>query len=595
MATVIDTAGGFPSAQAIRAAGHTGIMVYVSPSRPGSNFAGKPITGSVLPGYLAAGLPVAANWQYGKPGNAAAPSDWTTGYDGGRRMARQALDNWFAAGGPGWTPIYFSVDEDIGLAGWNSTAVHYFRGCCDEIGRDWVGIYGHSRVIAWAAEDQVIGRAPGGRWWAWQTRAWSNGEFAPEAVLYQNVIDTPTSPGPQVGGITVDVNDIWADDWGHTGIDRSPETAGGSPVIDYGITDTLFGYNLASIGTGNSNGVRPRTDYAVVHTQEGGRGDAIELANYCNNSLAVAYNIEVDDQRTVLNVPVDEGPWAAAEANDIAVHLCFAGSYAAWGPERWLSTDASDGLDENAMLWRGARAVAAACTEFGIDTVFAGDGGVSGWPPRGNGICGHRDFGVRGGGHTDPGNGFPMDVFLDRVRSFSAPVVNLIDAAADRASAWIGARISEGENTAPDGAGRWAEFEHAHIYWCPPANQAYPVPHADPAIPGGGLFETWGTDYRWETGPLGYPILDHAVVDGGAVQAFHGGTLLRRNGTDRGFYVHGAIGARYAEMGWEQGALGWPVSDEERVDNAGTLGQRFDHGILRWSPTGVIADLDDDR
>lgn len=198
--------------------------------------------------------------------------------------------------------------------------------------------------------------------------------------------------------------------------------AGGSPVptFDYGITDTVFGFNAGSSGTGNSDGPRPRTDYITVHTQEGGNGDAIGLANFCNGNQ-VSYNVEVDDTHTVLNVPVTDSSWSAMAANAIAFHICFAGSYAAWSQGKWLEKDASDGLDEDAMLTRGAKAVAAACQQFGIPAEFAGDGGQSGWPVKAKGIVGHRDFGQRGGGHHDPGDGFPMDEFIRRVQAFINP------------------------------------------------------------------------------------------------------------------------------------------------------------------------------
>lgn len=358
----------------------------------------------------------------------------------------------------------------------------------------------------------------------------------------------------------------------------------GAPMPDYGITDTIFGYNAGSAGTGNSNGPRRATNYGAVHTQEGGNGDAIGLAKFCNGAQ-VAYNIEVDDERTVLNVPVIEGPWAAAEANDIAFHLCFAGSYAAWSRGRWLSADASDGLNEDAMLWRGAKAMAAASAQFGFPAVYAGSNGAQGWPPLAKGIVGHRDFGARGGGHHDPGNGFPMDVFVSRVQSFlrPTPVVNLIDEAA-KANTWIGERKTKGENTCPDGKGKWAEFANAHIYWAPPANHAYAIPH-------GGLFEAWSL-YGFEKGVLGYPVLPFAKVAGGASQSFQGGVLLRQDNRPRGYYVHGEIGKKYAAMRWEQGALGWPTSDEQRVPDTDNIVQHFEHGSLRWSPTGVIVDLE---
>ncbi|SKR77013.1 N-acetylmuramoyl-L-alanine amidase [Mycobacteroides abscessus subsp. abscessus] len=216
-------------------------------------------------------------------------------------------------------------------------------------------------------------------------------------------------------------------------LDKYWPTTGGNttvpaPQFDYGITKVMHGFNpnTPDDATGNSNGPRAQTLYVVLHTQQA-KASAVELANFTNNSWKtqpdnpVSYNLAVDDKDTIETVPVTEGPWAAADANSIAVHICFAGSFAEWLAGKWLETDASDGLNEDAMLTRGAKAVAAACLQFGIPAVYAGDGGVSGWPILPKGIVGHRDFGRRGGGHTDPGNGFPMDEFLRRVRLFLSP------------------------------------------------------------------------------------------------------------------------------------------------------------------------------
>lgn len=208
--------------------------------------------------------------------------------------------------------------------------------------------------------------------------------------------------------------------------------AGGVTVpatqFDYGITKVMHGFNpnTPDNATGNSDGPRGSTAYVVLHTQQA-KASAVSLANFCNNSWKtqpdnpVSYNLAADDKDTIEIVPVVEAPWSAAAANAIAVHVCFAGSFAEWLAGKWLETDASDGLNEDAMLTRGAKAVAAACLQFGIPAVYAGDGGVSGWPILPKGIVGHRDFGARGGGHTDPGNGFPMDEFLRRVRVFMSP------------------------------------------------------------------------------------------------------------------------------------------------------------------------------
>ena len=48
----------------------------------------------------------------------------------------------------------------------------------------------------------------------------SNGEREPAAVLYQEVVNTPSTPGPLLGGINVDVNAVLAADFGQWDLDR---------------------------------------------------------------------------------------------------------------------------------------------------------------------------------------------------------------------------------------------------------------------------------------------------------------------------------------------------------------------------------------
>lgn len=228
MGTAIDFAARLIDPQAIKSAGHSAVIAYVSPPRPGAEWMqAKPITKRYADQLGAAGVDVASVWQFGKPGNPAAPSDWTTGYEGGKRMAREADERHRAAGGPADRPIYFSVDEDISLQQWNQSAVHFFRGVNEVIGLARTGIYGHSRVCAWAIEDSVIGRTSEGKYWAWQTRAWSYGAREPAAVLFQRVIDTPSNPGPLIDGSSVDVNDILAADYGQWSISRDTRSGSG--------------------------------------------------------------------------------------------------------------------------------------------------------------------------------------------------------------------------------------------------------------------------------------------------------------------------------------------------------------------------------
>lgn len=181
-------------------------------------------------------------------------------------------------------------------------------------------------------------------------------------------------------------------------------------AADYGITKVMHGFNptTPANATGNSNGPRRSTLYAVVHTQEGD-GTAVSLANYLNANK-VSYNIVVDAIDTVEVVPVDQGPWAAVEANDIAFHVCFAGSRAGWKRADWLAREA--------MLKRGAKAIAAACKQFDIPAVKVLS--TNGWPVTPKGIAGHVDFGQRGGGHTDPGTEFPWTEFIEIVQVYLA-------------------------------------------------------------------------------------------------------------------------------------------------------------------------------
>lgn len=211
---LIDFAAAKIPAEQIKAAGYAGVINYVSLSRPGSNFGAKPITRPYAETLARAGLAIVSNYQYGKPGGTA-PSDFTRGAAGGVADAQTAWKLHTAAGGGQSAPIYFSVDDDIDRHTWNTLALPWFRGINSVIGVQRTGVYGGVDVCQWAIADGVIGRSTTpGKAWAWQTRSWSGNKIHPAAVLYQRVIDTASNPGPLVGGIRVDVNDVLAADVG---------------------------------------------------------------------------------------------------------------------------------------------------------------------------------------------------------------------------------------------------------------------------------------------------------------------------------------------------------------------------------------------
>jgi Domain of unknown function (DUF4185)/Domain of unknown function (DUF1906)/Putative peptidoglycan binding domain/N-acetylmuramoyl-L-alanine amidase len=219
---LIDFSARTISPDCIKSAGYDGVIAYVSRSRPGTDFRAKPITREYADQLRAAGLHIVSNYQYGKAGGSA-PSDFTRGFDGGVADAQTAMRLHADAGGPDCAPIFFSVDEDISIDRWNAVGVNWFRGINSVLGVDRTGIYGHSRVCAWAIQDGVVGRSTTpDRRWVWQTRAWSSGEREPAAVLYQDVIDTPSNPGPLVDDARVDENQVLADDFGQWDLFRPP-------------------------------------------------------------------------------------------------------------------------------------------------------------------------------------------------------------------------------------------------------------------------------------------------------------------------------------------------------------------------------------
>ena len=212
--TLIDYAMRQIPAEDIRAAGHAGVINYVSTSRPGSSFAAKPITLPYAQSLNAAGLAIVSNYQYGKPGGTA-PSDFTRGSAGGVVDARTGWQLHRAAGGGQSAPIYFSVDDDVDRDTWNNVVLPWFHGINSVIGVQRTGIYGGIRPCQWATSDGVIGRSSTpGHVWAWQTRSWSDGQIYPAAVLHQRIVATASTPGPVVGGIEVDVSDAMASDVG---------------------------------------------------------------------------------------------------------------------------------------------------------------------------------------------------------------------------------------------------------------------------------------------------------------------------------------------------------------------------------------------
>ena len=153
------------------------------------------------------------------------------------------------------------------------------------------------------------------------------------------------------------------------------------------------------------------------------------------------------------------------------------------------------------------------------------------------------------------------------------PVVGAIEQkylALGGCSSILGAPIDPEAGT-PDGAGRYSVFQSGSIYWTPETG-AFEV-H-------GVIRDAWA-QLGWEAGLLGYPISDElATPDGtGRYNVFQDGSIYWSAQTGA-FEVHGRIRDAWADSGWEAGALGYPISNEYAVAD----GRRsdFQHGSITW-------------
>lgn len=198
--TLIDYAAGVPSAAEIRAAGHAGVIRYVSDRRPGAEWmAGKPLLAAEVADLQEHGLSIVSCYQYGK----AETADWRGGMEAGKRHAERGLELHLAAGGPADRPIYASIDDNPTPVEFATMIAPYLLGWHAVLGRENVGVYANSPTID-------LARIAGLGSWYWQHN-WGTpkGFVHPAAHLHQFEIDKRA-----VDGIGVDLNDILKSEYG---------------------------------------------------------------------------------------------------------------------------------------------------------------------------------------------------------------------------------------------------------------------------------------------------------------------------------------------------------------------------------------------
>ena len=125
------------------------------------------------------------------------------------------------------------------------------------------------------------------------------------------------------------------------------------------------------------------------------------------------------------------------------------------------------------------------------------------------------------------------------------------------------------------GGGCFQDFQKDSIYYTP-ATGAHVV--------AGEVRERWGTT-GWEGGYLGYPVSDQATTPDGRAQYVHftGGSIYWSQATGARV-MGGPVYARWAAAGWENSALGLPVTDLAVLPDRVGLFQQFEKGSVYYTP-----------
>ncbi len=130
------------------------------------------------------------------------------------------------------------------------------------------------------------------------------------------------------------------------------------------------------------------------------------------------------------------------------------------------------------------------------------------------------------------------------------------------------------ERGLPDGRGRMQSFQHGALYW---------TPQTGAQVVRGAILDEWGRQ-GYEGGPAGYPIAPEVKTPNrdGAVQAFEHGPFYynAKTGVHR---VQGLILDKFAQMGYENSWLGFPATEEQPLKDLGRY-SRFEGGNIYWSP-----------
>lgn len=191
----IDYAWGRPSLDSMKSAGVKFVCRYLS------HTAGKNLTRAEAKKLSDAGIWIVVVWE-------STANRVLGGYNAGILDAQNAHTQAIACGMPDNRPIYFAVDFDAEYK--QQAAINnYLLGVASVIGTARTGLYAGYGPVKRSFDAKKI-------MWAWQTYAWSGGQWDQRAHIQQYSNDHT------IGGVGCDFNHAIKDDYGQWQIGESP-------------------------------------------------------------------------------------------------------------------------------------------------------------------------------------------------------------------------------------------------------------------------------------------------------------------------------------------------------------------------------------
>jgi uncharacterized protein with LGFP repeats len=123
--------------------------------------------------------------------------------------------------------------------------------------------------------------------------------------------------------------------------------------------------------------------------------------------------------------------------------------------------------------------------------------------------------------------------------------------------------------------GVYQTYQGGVVYWSPATGATISV---------GGIRALWGS-LGYENGYLGYPTSNEigGLKNGGVAQIYQGGVVYWSPATGAHVSV-GGIRALWGSLGYENGYLGYPTSNEIGGLKNGGVYQTYQGGVVYWSP-----------